>query len=99
MKPTAIAFLPRAKREIDEADEWWAESHAGPSPIHDAIARFLTLISEQPYIGAPFAARRVRDCRRLLLTDVDYWVYYCLRGARVEVLSLWHVRRGRGPGL
>ena len=99
MSVAAVVFLRRAKREIDDADAWWREHRASPAAIHDAIARFITLVSAQPQLGAPFETARVRGCRRLLLSNVGYWVYYRVHEARIEVLSLWHVRRGRGPGL
>ncbi len=84
MSVAAVAFLPRAKREIDEADEWWRANRAHPDAILDAIDRFIVLVLAQP---------------RLLLADVEYHLYYRVVGRRVEVLSLWHVRRGSGPGL
>jgi plasmid stabilization system protein ParE len=96
---TAVVFLPRAKREIDDADEWWRANRASPDAVLDAIDRFVTLVLAQPHLGTAFAGARLRGGRRLLLGDVGYWVYYRVVGARVEVLSLWHVRRGRGPGV
>ena len=94
-----VIFLRRAKREVDEADEWWRANRAMPDAVLDAVGRVIALVSAQPHIGAPFETRRIRGCRRLLLSEVGYWVYYRVVGVRIEVLSLWHVRRGRGPGL
>lgn len=99
MSAAVVVFLPRAKREIEEADEWWRANRAHPDAIVDALDRFMTLVLAQPHLGAMFSTVRVRGCRRLLLGEVGYWVYYRLVGTRVEVLSVWHVRRGRGPGL
>ena len=92
-----VVFLRRAKRELDEADTWWRANRASPAAILDAITRFIRLVGDQPYLGAPFDTPRIRECRRPLLSDVGYWVYYRVRGTRVEVLSVWHVRRGRTP--
>ncbi len=84
---------------MDAIDQWWTANRADPDAIVDAISRFVTLVGDQPRLGPQFETSRVRGCRRLLLSDVGYWVYYRVGNERVEVLSFWHVRRGRGPGL
>jgi len=94
-----VVFLQRARKEIDEADDWWRANRASSDAVLEAVARFVELIGTQPRLGAAFETARVRGCRRLLLATIGYWVYYRIDGERVEVLSLWHVRRGRGPGL
>lgn len=99
MSASAVAILPRAKREIEAADEWWRANRARPDAVLDAMERFVTLVLAQPGVGAPVPTARAHGCRRFLLRDVDYWIYYRVVGARVDVLSLWHARRGRDPGV
>ncbi|MBP8810741.1 MAG: type II toxin-antitoxin system RelE/ParE family toxin [Kofleriaceae bacterium] len=98
MSAARVVFLPVARREIDEADDWWRANRASPDAVLEAIERFVALASDQPHLGARLGAP-LDHCRRLLLSDIGYWVYYRVVEARVEVLSFWHVRRAGRPRL
>jgi plasmid stabilization system protein ParE len=39
------------------------------------------------------------DVRRFHVDRIRYWVYYRVRGKRLEVVSVWHSSRGSGPAV
>ena len=59
----------------------------------------LGLLLEQPDIGSRVEQASSPGVRRLHLDRVGYWVYYRVRQDRLEVVSVWHSRRGGGPAL
>ena len=52
-----------------------------------------------PRLGKPCRRRRVHGVRRVLLQRSGYHVYYLVDepNRSIEILSVWHARRGRGP--
>lgn len=61
----------------------------------------LALIRLNPRIGARATNAKLAGVRRVHLSRIRYHLYYRVRSEPVciEVLALWHVRRGTGPGL
>lgn len=61
----------------------------------------LTLIRLNPQIGARATNVKLAGVRRVHLSRIHYHLYYRMRSdpACIEVLALWHVRRGTGPEL
>lgn len=59
------------------------------------------MIASTPLIGAVARNVRLAGVRRLFLNRVNYFLYYRpnLELRRVEVVGLWHARRGGGPRL
>ena len=51
--------------------------------------------------GARARSERLPGVRRILLSRVRYHLYYRVNeeSRQVEVLALWHARRGGGPNL
>jgi len=37
------------------------------------------------------------DVRRFHVDRIRYWIYYRVRGKRLEVVSVWHSSRGTNP--
>ena len=62
----------------------------------DLEAAFALLV-EQPGMGAEVAQARAPGIRRFHVDRIHYWVYYRVRGTRLEVVSVWHSSRGTGP--
>jgi plasmid stabilization system protein ParE len=97
-----VVFTRRAARQIEDAARWWnANRPAAPNALRDDLAGALTLIADQPTCGAPIASRRSLAVRRIHLARVGYHVYYRLapRLRQVQVVALWHARRGSPPSL
>ena len=65
--------------------------------LADDLERAFELIAAQPGIGARARNPKKEGIRRLLLSRTGYHLYYQVNAeaGRVEVLALWHSRRGR----
>lgn len=97
VKPT-----PRAAAEIRLASAWWrANRQAAPFALADDLERAFELIAAQPGIGARARNPKKEGVRRLLLSRTGYHLYYQVNAeaGRVEVLALWHSRRGSEPAV
>jgi len=97
VKPTR-----RAAAEIRRASAWWrANRPAAPFAFADDIERAFQLIATQPGIGAQARNVKKEGVRRLFLSRTGHHLYYQVNSeaGRVEVLALWHARRGREPSV
>ena len=88
----------RAAREIDRIAGWWAVNRpAAPGAVRADIEAAFALLIEQPSMGGEVTQASSADIRRLHVDRIRYWVYYRVRGKRLEVVSVWHSSRGTGP--
>lgn len=88
----------RAAREIDRIAEWWAANRpAAPGAVRIDLEAVFDLLVERPGVGAEVTAARSPNIRRFHVDRIGYWVYYRVRGKRLEVVSVWHSSRGTGP--
>ena len=97
-----VSFTPRASREVAEAKRWWrANRTKAPDALEEELRSALDLIATTPGIGAVARNVRLPGVRRVLLNRVNYFLYYRphIDAQRIEVVALWHARRGAGPGL
>ena len=97
-----VRVTRRAEAEIRDAAAWWAEHRpAVPGALPEELARAFELILLHPKIGAAARNPRLSGVRRILLARVQYHLYYRVVAdpPAIEILALWHVRRGSGPTL
>jgi plasmid stabilization system protein ParE len=97
----AVVITRRAVRQVEVASAWWtANRPAAPHALRDDLAAALTLIADQPTCGVPTASRSP-GLRRIHLARVGYNVYYRVapRLRQVQIVALWHARRGSPPSL
>jgi plasmid stabilization system protein ParE len=97
VKPT-----PRAAVEIRRASTWWrANREAAPFALVEDLERAFELVAAQPGIGSRARNARKEGIRRLLLSRTGYHLYYQVNAeaGRIEILALWHSRRGREPAI
>jgi len=97
-----VVFTRRAARQVEAAARWWNVNRpAAPNALRDELTAALTLVADQPACGAPVPSRTSQGVRRIHLARVDYHVYYRLapRLRQVQVVALWHARRGSYPPL
>ena len=88
----------RAAREIDRIAGWWAANRpAAPGAVRHDLEAVFSLLVEQPGIGSEVTEASSPDIRRFFVDRIRYWVYYRVRGKRLEVVSVWHSSRGSGP--
>jgi plasmid stabilization system protein ParE len=86
----------RAAREIRAASKWWDENRpAAPGAFRDAIDKGFELICTQPEIGTVATNVRLPGVRRILLSKVQYYLYYRVKSKpqAVEVVAIWHTSR------
>jgi plasmid stabilization system protein ParE len=98
----AVAFTPRASREVAEAKRWWRTNRTkAPDALEEELRTTLDLIGTTPGIGAVARNVTLPGVRRIFLNRVNYVLYYRPRAESriVEVVALWHARRGSAPRL
>jgi plasmid stabilization system protein ParE len=87
---------------VAEAKRWWrANRTKAPHALEEEIRTSLDLIATTPGIGAVARNVALPGVRRIFLNRVNYFIYYSARteSRTVEVLALWHARRGANPRL
>jgi plasmid stabilization system protein ParE len=69
--------------------------------LADDLERAFELVAAQPGIGARALNSNKEGIRRLLLSRTGYYLYYQVNAeaGRLEILALWHSRRGREPSI
>ena len=88
----------RAKREIEKAAEWWSENRlAAPGAVRKDVEDALKILVDHPGIGTKVETGRSLQVRRFLLNRISHYMYYRVRRAELEVLSVWHTSREHGP--
>lgn len=98
----AVAFTPRASREVAEAKRWWhANRTKAPNALEEELRTTLDLIAQTPSIGAVAHSIALPGVRRIFLNRVNYFLYYRPKPEvrLIEVVALWHSRRGSAPRL
>lgn len=97
-----IQVSKRAAQQIREAAAWWIENRdKSPGALAEEIEQAVDLLGILPAAGQRVAHSRLKEVRRLDLGRVHYYLYYQVDRSdeTVEILGLWHSRRGRSPDL
>jgi plasmid stabilization system protein ParE len=97
-----VAFTPRASHEVAEAKRWWrANRTKAPDALEEELRAALELIASTPTIGTIARNVRLSGVRRIFLKRVNYFLYYRppANTPVVQVVALWHARRGTAPHL
>jgi plasmid stabilization system protein ParE len=98
----SVAFTPRASREVAEAKRWWRLNRTkAPDALEEELRTTLEVLATTPGIGAVARNVALPGVRRIFLNRVNYFLYYRpkIESRVVEVVALWHARRGSGPRL
>ena len=95
-----LRVVPVAERQVRDAAKWWLDNRpAAPALFHTELAAAFDLIASQPDIAPLATDSGVPHVRRFYLSRIRYYLYYRHRGNLVEILALWHARRGSSPNL
>ncbi len=81
---------------------WWRENRpAAPDLFDEELTRATELLTATPKIGVIYKTKKTDVIYRLLLQKTEQHLYYYVDGDAGEVvlLTVWGVRRGRGPKL
>ena len=100
--PVPVRIVHSAAKAIHEAAEWWiANRPKAPDAFAVELERTIELLSLQPSIGARARDVRLLGVRRIHLTRIHYYLYYRViaEPTTVEILALWHTKRGSSPEL
>ncbi len=79
---------------------WWRlHRTAAPNAVREELQRAFAMIALQPRIGGRAADVKLSGVRRVYLPIISYHLYYhvVFQPERVQVVALWHARRGKGP--
>lgn len=91
-----------ADRQIRAASAWWAKNRQyAPDLFAEDLESAFDLIEQFPYAGEAVSHRRIHGLRRVLLSHVQYYLYYTVHPDAhiVEIIGLRHSSRGSGPRL
>jgi plasmid stabilization system protein ParE len=95
-----LHITKRAARELNRIAEWWALNRpAAPGAVSEDLQAALALLIEQPNLGSLVPQASSTHVRRFHVDRIRYWVYYRVRGGRLEVVSVWHSSRGTSPAV
>ena len=98
--PLAVTFQRRASRDIDQIATWWSTNRpVAPDLFLAELEQMLAAVALMPTLGAQARSRRARGVRRILLPRTRYHLYYRVRDGAIEVLAVWHAKRGSGAGV
>ena len=90
----------RAKCEIERAAAWWSENRrAAPGAVRLDVEQAIEMLCAQPGLGTRVETGRSPQIRRLFLDRTGYFLYYRVNRGALEVISVWHSSRERGPSL
>lgn len=99
-RPLQIKLSRNAQAQIEEAAAWWEKNRpSAPGAVREDLDRILSLLAAQPDIGARPRGTKLRGVRRVTLSRIRYYLYYRATNEALEVLALWHTRRGQQPQL
>ena len=99
---TSVRFARKAVEDLDRICAWWTEHRPeAPDLVPNELASALSLLTESPSIGVPYAVLPRGQVRRLLLIDSQVHIYYRNNEAagEIEILRVWGARRKRGPSI
>ena len=86
--------MPRARREINKAADWWLENRpAAPGAIDLDLRAAIDTLLEQPGIGSKVESARDPETRHQYLARTKYFVSYRARGAFLDVVAFWLASR------
>lgn len=99
-EPLPVTFTALAGHHIRKAERWWRENRTlAPNAVRQELEHALALISRHPSFGSRAVNVKMAGVRRIYLPIIKQHLYYHVLESpeRVEVLALWHTRRGKGP--
>ncbi|HEX6095703.1 MAG TPA: type II toxin-antitoxin system RelE/ParE family toxin [Thermoanaerobaculia bacterium] len=98
-EPLALRVTGLAAQHIRAAELWWRINRtAAPNAVRQELERAFALITIQPRIGSIATNVKLAGVRRIFMPLITYYLYYHVPSPEtVEVVALWHARRGEGP--
>ena len=96
--PLRVKISARAANQVRGAAQWWFDNRSSaPDAIGVDFGEAVSLLAEQPNIGARYEGSRAPGVRRLFLGRVGYFIYYKVENGALNVLAFWHSSREHQP--
>lgn len=98
--PLPIEITALAARHIRKEQRWWRDNRkAAPNAVTEELDRALALIASQPFVGGRADNVKLEGVRRIFLPTIKQFLYFraVTDPERVQVVALWHARRGSNP--
>jgi plasmid stabilization system protein ParE len=98
--PLPVELTAMAAQQIRTVEAWWSNNRPGaPGAVQRELQRAFALIASQSRIGGKATNLRLKAVRRIYLPVIKQFLYFHVVDApeRVQVIALWHARRGDGP--
>jgi plasmid stabilization system protein ParE len=93
-----VKVAARAALQVRQAADWWAANRpAALGAVGADFGEAVSLLAEQPGIGAQYQGTRTPGVRRLFLSRIKYFVYYKVENDCLHVLAFWHSSREHQP--
>ncbi len=95
-----IEITPLSEQLLDEAEAWWLVNRtAAPDAVGDEFSAMINILARTPRIGRIATNVKLPNVRHIRLPRVGYEIFYRVTGTPpvLQVMALWHVRRGKGP--
>jgi plasmid stabilization system protein ParE len=93
-----LRVKPRAERQIEDLALWWSENRLkAPGAVRTGLKAVFDLLVLHPGVGTLVENARDPNTRRLIMTRLEYYVYYRERGKHLEIVAFWPARREQQP--
>jgi len=100
VSPLPVRVLATARRQLRDVAVWWRDNREkAPGAVEQDFEEAKELLSHQPLIGLVISTGRLKGVRRIHLQRIGYYLYYRVARQSVEIIRIWHVRRGKPPRL
>jgi plasmid stabilization system protein ParE len=96
----AVEVTALAAQHIRRAEHWWRSNRPSvPNAVREDLEQALSLLATQPRIGPIARNVKLPGVRRVYLARIKYDLYYreIEESDILQVLALWHSRRGAPP--
>jgi plasmid stabilization system protein ParE len=93
-----VRYTTHAADLVLELELWWrANVQSDPNRISEELQAALELLQQHPLAGKRHNNRQIQGARKLLLTGIQYYLYYTYdpNGPLIEVCSIWNTKRRR----
>lgn len=97
-----VRFTPRALARAKAAQKQWRETRpAAPDLFEHELAALVFQLETIPHFGTPHPTRQRPWLKRTLLERTEHHVYFERdeRKQEIQILMIWHARRGKEPKL
>jgi plasmid stabilization system protein ParE len=93
-----VVYTEPAADQIMDLELWWRTNVThDPNRVSLALAAGIELLQRYPLTGKAYRSHQVKGARRLLLSELQYYLYYTYdpNAQQLLLLSVWSTKRRR----